>query len=166
MSPTVLPEDTPLHGEGWSKVPLPFWKRGVEVNKKEALTEPWVAYLRDRRPRCVGFNIGMVVRGDWKLMMGIQWSKVGAYLSKLVAVIIISEGEIPIVGRNSKVGVNRLWMWWWRVRGGYNNLTKGVQGLLPWEKRWNERVKDVVHHLRALYTYQNNKIMGFGLYKT
>ena len=30
----------------------------------------------------------------------------------------------------------------------------------------NEWVRDVVHHLRSLYTYQKNKIMGFGLYKT
>ena len=64
MCPTVPPEDTPLHGEGLSKVPLPFWKRGVEVDKKEALTEPWVADLRGRGPRCDGFNIGMLVRGD------------------------------------------------------------------------------------------------------
>ena len=49
---------------------------------------------------------------------------------------------------------------------GFNTLTNGVQGLLPWEKTSNERVEDVVYHSRSLYTYQNNKIMGFGLYKT
>ena len=64
MSPTVPPDDTPLHGEGLSKVPLPFWERGVEVNEKEALIEPWVADLRGWGPRCDGFNIGMLVRGD------------------------------------------------------------------------------------------------------
>ena len=30
----------------------------------------------------------------------------------------------------------------------------------------DERVGDIVHHLQFLYTYQKNKIMGFGLYKT
>ena len=30
----------------------------------------------------------------------------------------------------------------------------------------DERVEDIVHHLWSLYTYQKNKIMGFGLYKT
>ena len=41
-----------------------FWKRGVEVDKKEALTEPWVTNLRGRGPRCDEFKIGMLVRGD------------------------------------------------------------------------------------------------------
>ena len=64
MFPTVPPKDIPLHGEGSSKVPLPFWKRGVEVDKKEALIEPWVTNLRGQGPKCDGFNIGMLVRGD------------------------------------------------------------------------------------------------------
>ena len=69
----------PIYGEGWSKVPLPFWKIGVEVEKKEASTERGVADLRDQGPGCDGFNIGMLARGDWKQMMKIQWPKVGVY---------------------------------------------------------------------------------------
>ena len=103
MSPIVALEDTHLHGEGSSKVPLPFWKRGVKVDKKEALVEPWVADLRGRGPRCDGFKIGMLVRGDQKLMMGIQWPEVRVYFSSLAVVIVISEGEILGVDRTFSV---------------------------------------------------------------
>ena len=40
--------------------------------------------------------------------MGIQWPEVGVYLSSLAVVIVIFEGEIPRVGRNSRAGVNWL----------------------------------------------------------
>ena len=61
----------PLYGEGWSEAPLPFWNIGVEVDKKEASAEWGVADMNGQGPGCDGFNIGMVVVGDWKLMMGI-----------------------------------------------------------------------------------------------
>ena len=41
-------------------------------------------------------------------MMGIQCPKVGVYFISLAAVIVISQGKIPRVGRTSRAGMNWL----------------------------------------------------------
>ena len=43
---------------------------------------------------------------------------------------------------------------------------EGCVGVTTIGGKMNEWVGVIVHHLRSLYAYQKNKIMGFGLYKT
>ena len=57
-------------------------------------------------------------------------------------------------------------MSWWLMCGGVILRPKVFGDYFQGRKTWMRGWGDVEHHSRSLYTYQKNKIMGFGLYKT